>query len=418
MNGRPVTGADVAWSFDHFVQVSPQKSMFDMVRDVSAPDDHTVVFHLKSVFAPFEALLGAPVFWILPREVVQQDGDVSKHPVGSGPFMFDRFDPGVAISVRKNPAYYRPDEPHVDSASLHIIPDVATQLAALRAGELDYVPVDQQNVQSLRATNPSIQFVEWEYLLWPFIFWKLDKPPFSDVRVRQAVSMALDRDNLINVIYGGRGNWNNAVPWALSGWWLDPRDAAMGPNARYYRHDLVGAKQLLAAAGYPNGFAVELISTAGYGDVFVQAVELVQQDLRALGIDATIKMQDYAEYVASTFQGKFEGGNRVVFGLISPPAEPYVHLFNLFHPRGPRNSAGVNDSTLTSMIEQLPQILDTDQRKMRTFDVQRYLAEQAYYVPHAAGMFTAGLSRRVHNFFPVSDYGFGAEVAPKVWLDA
>jgi hypothetical protein len=55
---------------------------------------------------------------------------------------------------------------------------------------------------------------------------------------------------------------------------------------------------------------------------------------------------------------------------------------------------------------------------MRTFDVQRYLAEQAYYVPHAAGMFTAGLSRRVHNFFPVSDYSFGAEVAPKVWLDA
>jgi len=418
MNGRPVTAADVAWSFEQFMRVSPQKSTFDIVANIAAADDHTVVFHLKSVYAPFEQLVGAPIFWILPREVVQQDGDVSKRPAGSGPFIFDRFDSGVAITARKNPRYYRPSEPHVDGVELHILPDVATQLAGLRAGELDYVPVDQQNIQSVRTTNPGVQFVEWEYLLWPYIYWKLDKPPFSDARVRQAVSMAMNRDNVIDVIYGGRGNWNNAVPWALTGWWLDPRAAEMGPNSKYFKYDVAEARQLLSAAGYPNGFAVELISTAGYGDLFMQGLELLQRDLKAVGIDATITLQDYADYLASTFQGKFEGGNRIVAGLISPPAEPYIHLFNLYHPRGPRNSAGVNDPGLTAMIEQLPQVLDVEQRKARTFEIQRYLAEQTYYVPHVAGMFTAGLSPRVRNFFPVSDYGFGAEVAPKVWLSA
>jgi ABC-type transport system substrate-binding protein len=84
----------------------------------------------------------------------------------------------------------------------------------------------------------------------------------------------------------------------------------------------------------------------------------------------------------------------------------------VYHPRGPRNSAGVNDPKLTAMIEQLPRVLDTDQRKQQIFDVQRYLAEQAYYVPHVAGMVTAGLSSRVRNSFPISDFGFGAEVAP------
>jgi peptide/nickel transport system substrate-binding protein len=418
MNGRPLVAGDVVWSFDHFMQVSPQKSSFEMVADVSAPDDHTVVFRLKSVYAPFETLVGAPIFWILPPEVVQQDGDIASRPVGSGPFEFDRFDRGSSITVHKNAKYYRQSEPHVDGAMLQIIPDVATQLAALRAGELDYAPVDQQNLQPLRSTNPSIQIVEWEYLLWPFVFWKLDKPPFSDVRVRQAVSMAINRDNLINSIYGGRGNWNNAVPWALSEWWLDPRDSAMGPNARYFQYDLTEARQLLTAAGYGNGFEAELISTAGYGDVFVQAVELVQQDLHALGVHATVKMQDYADYVSSTFQGKFDGGNRLAFGLISPPAEPYIHLFNLYHAHGSRNSAGVDDPALTSMIEQLPGTLDVDQRKARIFDIQRYLAEQVYYVPHATGMFSAALSSTVHNFFPISDYGFGAEVAPKLWLDS
>jgi peptide/nickel transport system substrate-binding protein len=417
MNGRPVSAADVAWSFEHFMQVSPQKSTFDMVADVSAPDDHTLVFRLNSVYAPFETLLGAPIFWILPKEVVERDGDASQHPVGSGPFVFDRFDPGVSIHVQKNASYYRAGEPHVDDAFLHIIPDVATQLAGLRAGELDYAPVDQQNVASIRSSNPAIQMVEWEYLLWPFVYWKIDQPPFNDIRVRQAVSMALSRDDTINIIFGGRGNWNNAVPWAITDWWLDPRSAAMGPNGRYFNYDLGSARQLLAAAGYPNGLEVELVSTTGYGDVFVQAVELLQRDLAALGITATLKMQEYADYVSSTFQGKFDGGNRLAFGLISPPAEPYLHLFNVYHPRGLRNSAGVNDPKLTAMIEQLPRVLDAEQRKQQVFEVQRYLAEQAYYVPHVAGMVTAGLSPRVRNFFPISDFGFGAEIAPKLWLD-
>lgn len=418
MNGRLLTAADVTWSFEHFMQVSPQRSTFDVVADVSAPDDHTLVFRLKSVYAPFEALVGAPIFWILPPEVVQQDGDVSKRPIGSGPFIFDTFDPGVSISVRKNPNYYRSGEPHVDRVLLNIIPDNATQVAAMRAGQLDFLPIDQQNVDSLRASNPELQVVESEALQWPYVYWSIDRPPFNDVRVRQAVSMALDRDNTIKIICAGRGNWNNAVPWAMTEWWLDPRAADMGPNAKFFNYDLAAAKQLLTDAGYPNGFRAELLSTAGYGDVFVQAVELVQHDLAALGIDATIHMQDYADYVSTTFQGKFEGANQLAFGILSPPSEPYLHLSNLFSPRGARNSAGVNDPPLATTIEQLRQVFDIEQRKKLVFDIQRSVAEKAYYVPYVAGMTTAALSPRVRNFFANSDFGFGAEVAPKLWLDS
>ena len=75
--------------------------------------------------------------------------------------------------------------------------------------------VAQQNVDSLKKTNPEIQQLDWEFLLIPFIYWKLDKPPFNDPRVRQAVSMALNRDNVTATLYNGRGNWNNFIPWAL-----------------------------------------------------------------------------------------------------------------------------------------------------------------------------------------------------------
>jgi len=417
LNGRPVTAADVAWSFERFMQVSPQKTTFEQVAAVSALDERTVQFQLKDVYAPFEAAIGAPIFWVLPREVVEQDGDASKRVVGSGPFVFDKYDRGVAFSGKRNPDYYRTGEPRIEEVVGLVIPDTATQMAGLRGKELDFLQVPQQEVDALKRTNPEIQLVEWEYLYIPFMFWKPDRPPFNDPRVRQAVSMGTNRDEVIDVVYGGRGNWNNAVPWALSEWWLDPRGTEMGPNGQYFKYDPAAAKQLLAAAGYPDGLKVEMIGTPGYGQIFVQQIELMQQQLKTIGIDATIKMQEYAAYIGTTFRGQFEGGNTLVFGLETPFTEPHDFLFNMYHPKGTRNHAGVNDPRLTEMIEQQMRTLEKGERKKQIFEIQRYLGEQMYYPPNAASMRSAGLSPNVRDFFPRSDYGLGAEVIPKLWLD-
>ncbi|MFN8524474.1 MAG: ABC transporter substrate-binding protein [Chloroflexota bacterium] len=417
LNGRPVTAQDVTWSFERFMKVSPQKSTLEQVADVTAPNDKTVVFKLKAPFAPFEASIGGPIFWIMPREVVEQDGDAQKRVIGSGPFVFDKLDRGVSLSGKRNPAYYRKGEPRVDEFVALIIPDTATQMAGLRGKELDYLMVPQQELDALKKSNPEIQYVEWEYNYIPFIYWKLDKPPFNDPRVRQAVSMSLDRDEMIKVVYNGRGNWNNAIPWALSEWWLDPRGAEMGPNARFFKFDPAESRKLLAAAGFPDGLKVEMISTPGYSQIFVQQVELIQQQLKKGGIDAQIKMQEYAAYIATTFRGQFEGGNVLVAGLETPFTEPHDFLFNMYHPKGTRNHAGVNDPRLSEMIERQAATLDRADRKKQIFEIQRYLAEQMYYPPNAASMRTAGLSPAVRDCFPRSDYGLGAEVVPKLWLD-
>jgi peptide/nickel transport system substrate-binding protein len=251
----------------------------------------------------------------------------------------------------------------------------------------------------------------------PFFYWKLDKPPFNDPRVRQAVSMASNRDDAVATINAGRGNYNNAIPWALSEWWLDPRGPDQGETAKYFKYDPAAAKQLLAAAGYPDGLKVDMISTPGYGQVWVQYVELTQQGLKAAGIEANIQMQEYTAYIASTFKGQFEGGNVMVLGLETPFTEPHDFLFNMYHPNGTRNHAGINDAKLTSMIERQMTTLDRGERKKQIFDIQRYLAEQMYYPPHAASVRTAGLAPNVKDFFPRSDYGLGAELVPKLWLD-
>jgi ABC-type transport system substrate-binding protein len=416
MNGRPLTAQDVVWSFEHFMQVSPNKTTFGQVSNVTAPDDYTVQFTLKDVYAPFEAQIGAPVFWILPKEVIEQDGDATKRVVGSGPFIFDKFDSGVQITGKKNPDYYRPGEPHVDSYVNLIIPDVATQMAGLRAHELDFLQVPDTEIPGLKSSNPEMQYLELPFNLIPIVYWRLDKPPFNDPKVRQAVSMSINRDNIIKVLYNGRGGWDNFMPWALSDWWLDPQSADQGAGSKYFKYDPQGAKDLLASAGFPNGLQVTMLSTPGYGDVFVQSVELVQQDLKSGGIDAQIQMQEYANYIATTFAGKFDGTNTLVYGLETPFTEPHDYLFNMYNPQGTRNHAGVNDDKLNGMIEQQQKTLDRTQRKKIIQDIQRYLVDQMYYVPGVVNYRTAAFGPQIRDMFPRSDYGFGAEIVPKLWI--
>jgi len=417
MNGRPVTGADVAWSFERFMKVSPQKTTFDIVDSVSAPSEKVVEFKLKDAYAPFESAVGAPVFWIMPKEVIEADGDATKRIIGSGPFIFDKHDKGISFSGKKNKDYYRKGEPHVDEVVGLIIPDVATRMAGLRGKELDAAVVESQDVESIKKSNPDIQYVERETLNIPFFFWHLDQPPFNDPRVRQAFSMGINREERIQVIHAGRGNWNNTIPWALSEWWLDPRGADIGPNGKFLKYDPAEAKKLLAAAGYPDGLKVDMISTPGYGQVWVQAVELMHQSLKTIGVEATIKMQEYAAYIGTTFRGEFPGGNTFVYALETPFTEPHDFLFNMYHPKGTRNHAKVNDAKLTEMIDKQARTIDKADRKQQIYEIQRYLGEQQYYPPVTAGIESYGIQANVRDFFPVSDYGIGAEVIPKLWLD-
>jgi len=245
----------------------------------------------------------------------------------------------------------------------------------------------------------------------------MTEPPFNDARVRQAVSMSLDRDEMINVVYSGRGNWNNAIPWALSEGWLDPRSPDQGPTAKNFKFDPAEAKKLLAAAGFPDGLKVDLLSTPGYGQIHVQQVELVAAQLKKSGIESTIKMQEYAAYIATTFKGQFPAGNTLAFGPETPFTEPHDWLFNMYHPKGTRNKADVNDPKLTEMIEKQATTIDKAERKKQIYEIQRYLGEQMYYSPHSTSMRTAGIQPHIRDSFPRSDYGFGAEVVPKLWID-
>ena len=131
-----------------------------------------------------------------------------------------------------------------------------------------------------------------------------DQPPFNDVRVRRALSLAIDRQAIIDAVWV-RGEASGPMPRGMREWSL-PIDQ-LGEGAKYFRHDPKEAKRLLAEAGYPNGFKAPLTATAGYGQDLIDAVQLVLRDLKKVGINAELKLQEYGAYQSTTIQGKFEG---------------------------------------------------------------------------------------------------------------
>jgi peptide/nickel transport system substrate-binding protein len=417
MNGRAVTADDVVWSFNRFRQVSPNKNYFDIVKDVTAPDPHTVVFTLTGVFAPFENAVAAPVLFIMPKEVIEADGDGRKRVIGSGPWIFDHFEKGVQVVAKKNPDYYFTGTPYVDEVDLLIIPDSATSVAGLRSKSIDIYAPSQSDRKALVASNPEIQMIDYPQNLLYFMYWRVDAPPFNDVRVRQAVSLALDRDELITVLSEGKGYINNAVPAGLESWWLDPRSADMGPSAKYFKRDVDAAKKLLSDAGFASGLKVPLISSLNaYGNTFNSSIDTVIKQMKDAGIQLDFRPQDYAAYIGSTFLGKFDPGT-MVWGLETPFQEPHEYLFNMYHPKGVRNHAGINDAKLTDMVEKQSVTIDKAQRKSIIFDIQRYTGEQQYYVIGPVGPVTVASQPYVKNLNVESDYARGAEFVPKIYLD-
>lgn len=417
VNGRAVTADDVVYSWNRFIQVYPGKANWAIVKEVKAVDANTVTITLTQPFAPFEVSLAQPTFFIMAKEVIEKDGDGRKTIIGSGPFIFDKYEKGVSFVAKRNPDFFLAGLPYLDEVVMMIIPDESAAVAGLRTGQVDILFISAADRKSLPSTKKDLVYLDIPFNLNGYFYWKVNEKPFNDIRVRQAFSLALDREEIIKVIFEGQGSANSVLPKALSSWALDPLSADMGPNAKYFKRDVAAAKKLLAEAGYPDGLKLPLITTLNaYGDTFNASVELVIKQFKEAGILLELKPQDYAAFVSTTVQGKFEPGT-VVYGLYCTCADPDEVLYGQYHPKSFGNQTGVNDPVFTEMVEKQRTMVDKAERKKLVNEMQRYLAEKQYVVISSIGNQSFAYQPWVKGFNFHYDFGFGSEFFIKLWLD-
>jgi peptide/nickel transport system substrate-binding protein len=420
VNGRELVAEDVKFSFDRFLteKGNPERQLLDSVDRVEVVDRYTVKFLLKEPFVwLLDILANAMCMWIVAPEVVAKYGDLKKveSAIGTGPFILEQYEPNVKASFRRNPDYFRHGQPYVDGVEWLVLDDESTGLAMYRSGQIDTGPganwlVRQPDLESLKQSHPQLRYQDIQAINAQAIWMRTDKSPFAEVRVRRAISHAIDRQGMIEAVWV-RGELSPAVPPGLAEWSL-PVDQ-LGEGAKYYRYDPKEAKRLLTEAGFAKGFKSTLTVTSGYGRDLIDAVQMILRDLKAVGIEAELKLQEYGAYQATTGQGKFEG---MAMGPYAVGWEPDSSLYGPYTPDQVRNRGHVNDPKLAAMVKEQRRIKDRETRKQLIFDIQRYAAEQQYYIYLASLIITSSWQPYMKNYAHNLTFDYGSRIAA-TWLE-
>ena len=295
-DGRPFTANNVVASFQRVLDPAtkggrgwplyPIKGAEDYaaskaktISGMAAPNDSTVVITLKEPFSIFPKLLAMPVTSVIPGN---PSADFGQKPIGTGPWKFVEWRHDDYLRFAKNPDYFD-GAPKTDSLMARIIPEMSTATAEFEAGNVDVLNVPDEAGKSWQAdpgkkkllsSAPALRF-------W-YVAINTTRGPLSDVRVRQALNYAVDVNTMLSQVMAGRGSVANGV--------IPPTLGGAEPSRKGYPHDVNKAKQLLAAAGHPNGIDVELWSATT--DQSPRVAQTIQANLAEAGIRAKIVQRD------------------------------------------------------------------------------------------------------------------------------
>ncbi len=421
VNGREVTAADVKYSLERFMAKSGFRARLEPVQSIDAVDRHTVRITLKEPFAPLLNHLASPSFTaILPREAEDKFKDFN-HPdavIGTGPFVLKSYDRGVRLVFERNPDYHMKGLPYLDGAVIEITPDSAARLSLLRAGKVDFNHMwgwaSVEEGKSLQKTNPELSITPIQVIAQGMLYFRTDQAPFNDVRVRRAISLAIDRKAWNDALLFGEGCVDTGpVPCAMKEWKLEASkmDAA---KAKYLvGYDPTEAKKLLAEAGQPRGFTTPAFHWPGYAPPWRSYYDLAADNLAKIGITVELKPEEYGKYISTTYLGKFE---KMAIGPVTPYTEVDDFLYGHFFPEQPENRSRVTDAELSKLLVAQRRELDPKKRKEIVDEIQRYVADKAYYVylPSQPQYITHQPS--VKGFKHHDGYGLGLRLM-YTWID-
>jgi peptide/nickel transport system substrate-binding protein len=424
VNGRELTADDVKYTYERFLTIkgNGNRPVLETVEKIEAVDKHTVRFTLREPNAWFLDQLAQTSTWIVARECVEKFGDLKKvdSVVGTGPWMLERWEPNVKLVYVRNPHYFLPGLPYADSVEVLIDKDPSSRLAAFLAGKIDFGPEYQQVVRRIdlgvvKQRKPNIQTEEYTWLVSGLAPFKIQKPPFKDIRVRRALARATNLQEIFDSNAFSQGHWtpNPLVPAAFADWAI-PLDQLTPEGRKNYEFNPAEAKRLLAEAGHPAGFKLVVESPGtGYGPDFLDFVQINIKNWKSVGIDVDLKLKEYGAFISSTIYGKFD---QMYVGLRGAWADPESYFYRFMMPEQPLNSMELNDPKLTEMMRLQRRTLDVAKRRQIVYDIQRYAAEQAYFGANGSVKVVSAWEPYIKNYRPNNGHDFGGRLMA-AWID-
>jgi peptide/nickel transport system substrate-binding protein len=422
VNGRELTADDVKYTYERFLTIPGNGNRFllEFVDKIDALDKHTVRFTLKEPNAWFVDQLAQTATWIVAKECVEKFGDLKKPEsvVGTGPWMLERYDPGVKLVYVRNPNYFMPNLPYADGVDVAISTDPASAFADFITGKLDIGPeygavVRRIDLDVAKQKIPGLGTRDFIVIFGGITWMKLDQDPFKDVRVRRALGMASNWREVLetNAWSQGQGVPNPAIPAALKEWSI-PIDQLPSEGRKLYEPDPAAARRVLAEAGLAKGFKTPLETTPGYGPDYMDAVQVAVKNWKDVGVETDLKLKEYGAFISTTIYGKFD---RLAIGLRGG-FNDVDSYFRPLIPGEPLNAGGVNDLKLNEMIKLQRRTFDVAKRREIVYDIQRHVSQHAYYLFGASVNCVGAWAPYVKNFGPNIGHDIGGRLMV-AWLE-
>jgi peptide/nickel transport system substrate-binding protein len=286
-NGRDFVIEDVIYSYDRIMDPATGSIARDWMANVDsykAVDKQTLQLNLKAA----DAQTPYSLYWsyIIPQEVKDRpQGFLKGNAIGTGAFKLESWQPDVATKLVRFDKYWEKDLPYLDGIEIRIFPEEATAIAALRAGEVDHLTLTDNNNFELLKRNPDLVLMQKAYNGAYWMNFNGNKPPMDDLKVRQAMSTALDREEFLKVVGAGLGEVCGVVPPVFKDFFVPPAEL---PN---YTYDPEKAKQLLKESSVPNGFKMDIL-TIPTSPLRTGSAELCKKFWEAIGIQVEIRAME------------------------------------------------------------------------------------------------------------------------------
>ncbi len=375
-SGAEMTSEDVKFTLERVLDPatrSPGRSFIDVITSIETPDRYTVRAKMQFPLASLLSGLSSANLSIVEKAAVQRFGNLQRNVAGTGPFMMAEWVPDNFMRLAKNPNYFRRGMPHFDTLIIRVIPDQASLLAGVRTRSLDMATINQGSVITAARREAGLNVMQKAGLNLRIFAFNTARPPYNDARVRYAFSFAIDRNAIVNTAEFGyatvSGPISASTPWAT-------------PTGQFasYRQNVERARQLLAEAGHPRGFTTRIVTSPTY-EGGIAVAQVIQEQLRAIGVNATLENIEWGTYINRWVARDFD----TMIELRGGDPDPDRFLYRTFHSTGAVNNFLFKDATIDRLLERGRVNLDPDRRRPIYDDLQKALIEAApalfLYVP-------------------------------------
>jgi peptide/nickel transport system substrate-binding protein len=397
-NGQPMTSADVKFSIDDARAQSKGWGYLDAaIKSISVAGPDKVVFHLKYKWAPFVADIGLFANGIIPKNFAGQTRkQFYTHPIGTGPFMWDKRVVGQTVTLKRNPSYWQKGKPYLDSVTWRFVSDDNTRELQLRGGQAqvdEFPPFN--SITKLKSTQ-GVTMNLFPSTRTDYLDLNEAYAPLADVHVRRAISYAIDRAGIVKAILYGYGQPANSF--------LPPQVPFYSKDSPGLQYDLKKAKAELAQSKYPKGFKVTLLVGSG-ATTETQMGQVLQQSLKQLGIDVTFKQEDTSTEFQDIEKRNYQLGFSYWTMDIADPDELVTFAID---PAGGAQEfyTGYKNPQVIALSHQAQRQPDQAKRAALYAQIQTLAANDAflgflYYSP-----FRYATSSKLHGFFvePLGNY--------------